>query len=359
MASHATGPRQPRRPDPGEATTGSGPGGKQSASAPGAGAPSRPGPVIDAGSVSRWLGRKVTVEGLASTGASNTTWLVLVDDVPAVLRHPPPGDTLPTAHDLRREGRYLAALADSPVPVPQVLAFCEDADVIGVPFLLATRMGGICLLQGEVAVAEPRHLVKQATEVLARIHAVDWEAAGLVARPGRYLERQLWRWREQLRLTPTAGRLGDLGPIHDWLLAHLPPEEGRTLVHGDYGFHNLLVDPGRSDVTAVLDWELATIGDPLSDVVSFAKGWGPDAAPPNPANRWSRSDGRPPTQDEVIGWYESATGRRFGPYRQYYEVFGRWRSIGIMEGIFARSGGARFADEVPRLVESTLAMTGA
>ena len=115
--------------------------------------------------------------------------------------------------------------------------------------------------------------------------------AGLPVRPGRYLARQIERWRQQLDRTPTAARLGDLDPIEDWLAAHLPAAEETTIVHGDFGFHNLLVDPEGGRRYAVLDWELATLGDPLSDLVSMVKGWGPDAAPPNPANR-SFAEGR-------------------------------------------------------------------
>jgi aminoglycoside phosphotransferase (APT) family kinase protein len=298
----------------------------------------------------------VSLEGRASTGSSNVTWLVVIDGEPAVLRHPPRGDVLPTAHDLGRERRYMAALAGSGVPVPGVVAFCEQLDVIGVPFLLTSRMPGVCLLAGPAAVRDPRQLARHAVEVLAGIHAVDWERAGLVAAPGRYLERQVRRWREQLRLTPSSARLADLDVISDWLLAHLPPGEERTVVHGDFGFHNLLIDPDRSVVTAVLDWELATIGDPLSDLVSFAKGWGPDSAPPNPANVSLSAPGWRPTHDELIAWYEASTGRTLAPARRFYEVFGRWRSIGIMEGIFARTGGTRFGDEVPQLVRATTGM---
>jgi aminoglycoside phosphotransferase (APT) family kinase protein len=319
-------------------------------------APATGGAVIDTRRVGAWLGRPLTLEGPATTGSSNATWYVVVDGEPAVLRHPPVGDTLPTAHDLAREHRYIAALAGSGVPVPDVVAFCEDANVIGVPFLITARVEGVCLLQAHPAVVDPRRLAHDAVDVLGRVHAVDWEAAGLTAPPGRYVERQVRRWREQLRRTPTAPRLGDLDPIHDWLLAHLPPEEESTIVHGDYGFHNLLVNPGSSRVIAVLDWELATIGDPRSDVVSFTKGWGPDAAPPNPANRSFRTPDWEPTRDELVGWYEASTGRSLAANIGFYEVFGRWRSIGIMEGIFARTNGSRFADDVPRLVDRTMTL---
>jgi aminoglycoside phosphotransferase (APT) family kinase protein len=315
-----------------------------------------PVPPLAAGPIEAWLGRSVQVDGRAETGSSNVTWFVVVDGAPAVLRHPPPGRTLATAHDLARERRYLAALADTPVPVAAVIAFCDDLEVIGLPFLICTRMEGVCLLGSEPAVRDARGLSGTAIDTLAAIHSLDWSHTALPAPSGRYLVRQIGRWRQQLEQTPTSGRLGDLIPIHDWLIAHLPAREETTIVHGDYGFHNLLVDPDRSVVTAVLDWELATLGDPLSDLMSFVKGWGPDAEPPNPANRIFAEQGWDPTAGELVAWYESSTGRTLGPDRAFYEVFGRWRSIGIMEGIFARSQGTRFAEAVPRLVQRTMAM---
>jgi len=311
--------------------------------------------VIDVGRVAAWLGREIEVEGQASTGASNVTWLVRVDGEPAVLRHPPPGDRLPTAHDLAREHRFLGALQDTAVPVPAVIAFCDDAGVAGVPFLLVGRVDGVCLLGPEPADLDAPALARGAVDVLAALHALDPVARGLSAPPGRYLERQLVRWHNQLERTPTAVRLGDLASIDEWLRAHLPAHEDVTIVHGDYGFHNLLVR--RDRITAVLDWELATVGDPLADVTAFLKSWGASALSPNPANDAVALRPGAPTRDELLDRYERATGRSFAPNRAFYDVFGVWKSIGILEGVHARSGGARFADEVPQLVARARAMT--
>jgi aminoglycoside phosphotransferase (APT) family kinase protein len=311
---------------------------------------------LDVDRIRDWLGQPVVVEATASTGSSNVTWLVTVGGAPAVLRHPPVGPTLPTAHDLSRERRHLDALAGTPVPVPAVIAFCDDVEVIGTPFLITSRMECLCLLGPHPQVADRGRLAQRAIETLAAIHAFDWRGAGMGAPPGRYLSRQIARWTNQLDRTPTAGRLGDLAAISEWLLAHLPAAEETTVVHGDFGFHNLLVDPDRSVVTAVLDWELATLGDPLADLVSLVKGWGEDAAPANPANQSFSEGGWDPTARQLVAWYESCTGRSFGTNRHFYEIFGRWRSIGIMEGIFARSNGTRFGDDVPRLVDRTIAM---
>jgi aminoglycoside phosphotransferase (APT) family kinase protein len=309
--------------------------------------------VIDLARVGNWLRRSVVLEGAATTGSSSTTLFVAVDGAAAVLQHPPSGPTLPTAHDLARQERFLRAVAASGarVPVPRVVAFCDDTSVAEVPFLICERVDGVCLMGADAAEGlpiDPAKLAADAIRALAALHSIDWRAAGLTSAPGSYVERQIRRWRDQLSRTPTAARLGDLSPLADWLLAHRPPVEDRVIVHGDFGFHNLLVVGDR--VTAVLDWELATIGDPFVDLTGMVKSWGSGALSPNPANDVvSRAPGAP-TRDELIEWYEAASGRSFGAHRAYYEALSMWKSIGIFEGVHARSGDGRFADEVPELV---------
>jgi aminoglycoside phosphotransferase (APT) family kinase protein len=183
---------------------------------------------------------------------------------------------------------------------------------------------------------------------MVELHAIDWPVLGLTTAPGSYVERQIIRWNDQLARTPSAARLGELSPLREWLLAHRPPSDERVIVHGDFGFHNLLVT--RDHVTAVLDWELATIGDPLVDLIGFVKSWGGGALSPNPANDVVAHSAGALTRDELVARYEERSGRSFGEHRPYYEAFSMWKSIGIFEGVHARSGGARFVDEVPELV---------
>jgi len=309
----------------------------------------------DVARVAGWLGRPLVVEGRATAGSSNVTWLVRIGDRPAVLRHPPrDAHRLPTAHDLAREARVLRALAGTAVPVPEVLAECADASVIGVPFVITERCRGQCLLTAQVPGLDPVALAHGAIDALAALHAVDVAASGLEAPEGSYLIRQIDRWRDQLARTPTAARLGDLEPVVAWLRHQRPLDEARTIVHGDYGFHNLLVSADRVD--AVLDWELATLGDPVADLFSFLKSWGPDAMAPNPANDAVALRPGSPTRDALLGRYEDATGREVRTRAPFYDAFGLWRSIGIFEGIHARSGGTRFRDETPKLVARITAM---
>jgi aminoglycoside phosphotransferase (APT) family kinase protein len=308
--------------------------------------------VFDFERASAWLGKSIEVEGSAETGASNITWFVRVEGASAVLRHPPDGPRLATAHDLKREHLFLAALSGGSLPVPTPIAFCEEPGIVGVPFLIVERAPGICLLRDELGDVDGAALAHSAVDTLAALHSVDWRARGLRSRAGSYLERQVERWKRQLDETPTSGRLRGLPEIHGWLVANLPPESDLTIVHGDFGFHNLLVSGDR--ISAVLDWELATIGDPLSDVMGLLKAWGPDALSPNPANSVLCERPDAATRDDLMRWYEEATGRSFGTKRPFYEMLALWKSIGIIEGIHARSGATRFTEEVPVLVQRAL-----
>ena len=304
--------------------------------------------MIDLARAGSWLGEELALEGEATTGSSSTTLFVRAGDVEAVLQHPPSGPTLPTAHDLARQHRFLRAVATSPVPVPRIIAFCDDAEVAGEPFLLTERVRGVCLLGDAGDEIDAAALAVHAIDVMVDLHAIDWAALGLTTAPGSYLERQIRRWQGQLARTPTAHRLGELTPLMDWLLAHRPPGEEHVIVHGDFGFHNLLV--ARDRVTAVLDWELATIGDPLVDLIGLVKSWGSGGLSPNPANAVVADAPGAPSRDDLITRYEQRSGRCFREHRHYYEAFSMWKSIGIFEGVHARSGGTRFVDDVPELV---------
>jgi aminoglycoside phosphotransferase (APT) family kinase protein len=306
--------------------------------------------VIDLARVGAWLGEPVTLEGEATTGSSSTTLFVRVGAFAAVLQHPPLGPTLPTAHDLARQDRFLRAVrrGGRRVPVPRVVAFCDDTLVAGTPFLITERVDGVCLMGEATGEINAAPLARDAIDVMAELHAIDWQVLGLTTAPGSYIERQIIRWHDQLARTPTAARLGELSPLKEWLLAHRPRAEERVIVHGDFGFHNLLID--RDHVTAVLDWELATIGDPLVDLIGFVKSWGAGALSPNPANDVVAHAAGALTRDELVARYEEGSGRSFGEHRPYYEAFSMWKSIGIFEGVHARSGSSRFVDEVPELV---------
>jgi aminoglycoside phosphotransferase (APT) family kinase protein len=284
----------------------------------------------------------VALDGRAPGGSSNVTWFVHAGAERWVLRHPPVGDRLPSANDVAREYRFLRALHGTGVPVPAPIAYCEDPSVVGVPFFHAQRVDG-CVLHERLPAAlahgadARRALAEDVIDTLAALHAVDWSARGLTTSPTPYLERQVQRWQQQLALTATATRPGGLAELTAWIVANRPPSTAATIVHGDYGLHNLLVsDDERPRVTAVLDWELAAIGDPIADLVNFLKSWGPSplTAAPNPANDAVTSRGAPGV-DELVARYEQRSGRRM-QHRRWYEAFTLWKSVGILEGLHAR-----------------------
>lgn len=207
---------------------------------------------------------------LITGGKSNLTYTVSDGSRDYVVRRPPLGHVLATAHDMGREHTVMAALAPTDVPVPQMLAHCEDADVIGAPFYVMEKVEGTPY--GRAAQLAPlgpdrtRAITERMVDTLATLHAVDFRSVGLgdFGRPDGYLERQISRWKKQL----DSSRSRDL-PGMDDLIARLestiPTASDGTIVHGDFRLDNLLVND-TDQIAAVLDWEMSTLGDPLTDV---------------------------------------------------------------------------------------------
>ncbi|HYH28574.1 MAG TPA: phosphotransferase family protein, partial [Actinomycetota bacterium] len=181
-------------------------------------------------------------------GHSNETFFVRRDDHQWVLRRPPAGAFLPTAHDVLREHRVLAALRDTPVRTPVPILACDDASVIGAPFFLMEKVDGH-VLRDELPEGfdqKVRHRVaEKLVDALVELHSVDWRAVGLDGwgRPDGYLERQLKRWSGQLELTmPLTRRIPELMSAGEWLASNIPPSPPATIVHGDYKLDNVIVD---------------------------------------------------------------------------------------------------------------------
>ena len=213
-------------------------------------------------------------------GHSNETFYVTRGLESWVLRRPPRGPLLPTAHDVAREYRVLSALVHTNVPVPRPVLLCEDSSVIGAPFYLMQRVSG-CIMRSELPPAFPddvparKGLGLELIDRLADLHAVEWQQIGLAdfGKPSGYLERQLRRWGGQLdasRTRPTP----DLDSVTTWLQEHLPESGPATIVHGDYRLDNMIYAPEPpARILAILDWEMATIGDPLADLGYLLSFW--------------------------------------------------------------------------------------
>ena len=206
-----------------------------------------------------------------SGGQSNPTYLLTTPERRYVLRRKPPGVLLTSAHAVDREYRVLAALGGaSDVPVPRVLALCMDPTVIGTAFYVMDHIEGRVLRDAafpEVGRDERPAYAEAVVDALARLHRVDYHAAGLAdfGREGGYLRRQFKRWSRQYAEDAEAGRVPVMDRLIEWLPGQLPAAEETCIVHGDYRCDNVIFHPREPRVLAVLDWELATLGNPLAD----------------------------------------------------------------------------------------------
>ncbi|MFC5824328.1 phosphotransferase family protein [Nonomuraea insulae] len=306
-------------------------------------------PGIDHPHLVAWMGRNVPDAGeprsvsLISGGRSNLTYLVETGERRMVLRRPPLGHVLPTAHDMRREWRVISALAPTPVPVPEAIAFCADEDVIGAPFYLMGYVDGTAVRNreqlGDPAPEQTRRLAERLAEVLAAIHAVDYREVGLAdfGRPEGYMARQLGRWCQQWERSKTAD-LPEYYRLVERLRERLPAEAAGTLVHGDYRLDNTLLRLGDLEIAAVVDWEMSTLGDPLADLGLTLTYWHDLGA--------GEQDRVPVSGDvtaapgflnvsEFAGHYAKVSGRDISDLG-FYVAFGNFKLAVILEGIHAR-----------------------
>jgi aminoglycoside phosphotransferase (APT) family kinase protein len=278
-------------------------------------------------------------------GHSNVTYLIERGDTEVVLRRPPRPPLPPSAHDVLREARLLRALRDTPARVPEVLAVCEDPETIGAPFYVMER------IEGEPIVfsipdpldtpAERRRIGEQLIQALVEIHAVDWRAAGLegFGKPTGYLERQLRRFNGLWELNKTR-EIDAVESVGSWLAEHLPSSGPATIVHGDYRLGNTMYAPEAPAVlAAVLDWEMATIGDPLADLGYLCMMWteagDPESGLREHLGKVTRAEGFP-TREEMIALYEERSGRSMSDIR-WYTTLALWKSVVFMEGNYKRA----------------------
>jgi aminoglycoside phosphotransferase (APT) family kinase protein len=308
---------------------------------------------IDARRVDAWLADHVDrarppfAYQLIAGGRSNLTFCV-TDGAGRrfVLRRPPLGQTLKTAHDMAREHRILTALQDSRVPVPETYGLCEDPQVTGASFYVMEHVDGSVLRTPEdvsARFAEDRReaVAEELIDVLATIHNEDPAAVGLgdLGRQEGYLERQLKRWKhqyDQVRSREVPG----IDAVHRYLVEAQPAQQRPAIVHGDYRLDNVIFGEGPR-VLAVLDWELCTLGDPLADLGGLLVSW------VEPGEDGAHMLGRTPTtlpgfprRDEIVSRYARGTGLDVSAI-SYYTAFAFWRLACIGEGVYARyRGGA-------------------
>jgi aminoglycoside phosphotransferase (APT) family kinase protein len=278
---------------------------------------------------------------LISGGRSNLTYEIGDGANVWVLRRPPLGHVLPTAHDMSREYTVLAALAPTDVPVPQPYAFCDDNAINDAPFYVMEKVDGVILRTGpEIATLshnDARRCAEELVDVLVAIHAVDYRAVGLseFGHPDGYVERQVRRWGEQWERSKTR-ELPAIDELARRLRAALPESPAPTIVHGDYRLDNTMLasdDPGR--IVAVLDWEMATLGDPLADVGLYLLYYGRDDAATGGVGATISSEAGFLTRDEVIERYAKESGRDTSQL-DFYVALAAYKLAIILEGIHAR-----------------------
>jgi aminoglycoside phosphotransferase (APT) family kinase protein len=302
---------------------------------------------------------------LISGGKSNLTYRVRSDAGEVILRRPPLGHILPTAHDTGREYRVITALRDTPVPVPRTFYVSTGDSALGAPFYVMERVvGHVCrdtLPPGYATTVRERAAIGAGlVDVLTALHMVDPEKVGLgdFGRPQGFMERQLRRWSEQW-LRSKAGDVPALDALRDDLAATMPAQQAAAVVHGDYRLDNTLLHPNRrGEIVAVLDWEMSTLGDPLADLGALLAYWSEsdDDEVLVRARMFGPVTAAPgfPSRAEVVDRYAAATGLDVSAI-SWYQAFAFFKLAVICQGIALRAaGGAMLGsgfDDAQGLVE--------
>jgi aminoglycoside phosphotransferase (APT) family kinase protein len=279
-------------------------------------------------------------------GRSNLTFRVAdAGDGSWILRRPPLGRTLGSAHDMGREHRILTGLEGADVPTPRPLALCDDESVTGAPFYVMELVDGLVLREEDDVRAafdeDGRHRLGEAlVDTLADLHAVDPDAAGLggLGRRDGYAERQLKRWKRQWEASKTR-EIDAMEETHALLSERVPPQHDTAIVHGDYRLDNVIVTPG-GDIAAVLDWELCTLGDPLADLGQLAVYWAEPGDEVVPLTRAPTLAPGFPTREQLVERYAQRSGRDVSQL-DFFVALAYWKLAAILEGVYARySAGA-------------------
>lgn len=298
---------------------------------------------FDEGRLAEWM--SAHVEGYAGPlevrqfkgGQSNPTYELTTPGAKYVLRRKPPGHLLPSAHAVDREFRVISALHPTGFPVPRPFGLCEDDEVIGTMFYIMEKVEGRILWDQTLPSYSPpeRHALHMAAlKTMADLHNTDYVAIGLsdFGRPGNYMLRQISRWTKQYKASETR-RLEAVERLIEWLPATAPEDDQTTIVHADYRLDNEIMHPTEARVVAVLDWELATLGNPLADFTNLLMQWvnGAIAAIPD-LKAWGI-----PTREEYVEEYCRLTGRSGLPDLNWYFAYNLFRLAGIVQGIVGRA----------------------
>jgi aminoglycoside phosphotransferase (APT) family kinase protein len=278
------------------------------------------------------------------SGHSNLTYCVQLGDRQMVLRRPPFGSKVKSAHDMGREFHVLSKLHDTYPPAPKVLLYCDDVSILGAPFYLMEPITGI-ILRRDAPPGLPfkpetaRRLCESFIDNLARLHSVDYASIGLadLGKPQGYLERQVRGWIERYHGSRTHD-LPEIDQISEWMRRNLPSSNGAALIHNDYKFDNVILDPNDlTKIIGVLDWEMSTLGDPLSDLGTALAYW-VEAEDSDDLQklRWGpTSYPGSMTRKELVERYAQVNGCDVSNM-VFYVVFARFKVAVIVQQIYYR-----------------------
>lgn len=276
-------------------------------------------------------------------GQSNPTFILEDNNNKYVLRKKPPGKLLPSAHAVDREYRIISVLYDTDVPVPQALALCGDESVIGTPFYIMEFIEGRIFrtpLSPEINdPGERAAIFDSMNDVLAKIHRVDFEAAGLsdYGKKGNYMARQIDRWTKQYQSSKTWD-IKSMESLTEWMPGNIPEDDTTTIVHGDYRIENLIIHPEEPRVIAVLDWELSTLGHPLADLAYNCLGYHvPDFEGKGLSfvGQDIEKLGIPGEENYVEAYFRRVGRDRLSDW-EFFLVFGIFRLVAIVQGVYKR-----------------------
>lgn len=276
-------------------------------------------------------------------GQSNPTYYVFYGGAHMVLRKKPPGKLLPSAHAIEREYRVMKAVQSLGVPIPPLLSFCEDENIIGTPFYLMRYIPGNVYKDPALPGMDPnsrKSIYSEMCHILACIHNIDVQKAGLMdyGKHGNYVARQVARWSGQYNSSRTRDILA-MEKLMEWLPRNAPTNDRTTIVHGDFRLDNLIFSSYRPRAVAALDWELSTLGDPLSDLVQCCMIYHLD--PHHPALKGLagldlKSLGIP-SEDEVLSQYCTLTNTHHIENWDFYRAFAFFRVAAILQGVYKRA----------------------
>lgn len=305
---------------------------------------------IDSVALSTWLRDALpeAADGLNvqqfQGGMSNPTYLLTTTSgARYVLRKKPPGKLLPKAHAVDREHRVMQALADTPVPAPKMVAYCDNPEVIGAEFFVMEYVEGRIIplpSMGPIPREERPTLAYSLIDTLAQLHSVDWRMAGLegFGRPKDYLARQTARWSAQYEgakeALPASFDYSQMDWLRDWLMEHTEVSDETAITHGDFRLGNMILHPTAPKVIAILDWELSTLGHPIADLAFLCLHYRLPRDLPGVVDLVAAGL---PTEEAMVARYCEQTGRSGIPEWPIFLAFACFRNAAILQGVAARA----------------------